>query len=60
MAFTSRRRIYIRREGVNGESKQNKKKKEEKPLGFSTLTKTDYEDVKKRYIVNQYTSFCLR
>ena len=52
MAFTSRRRIYIRRERVNGESKQNKKKKEEKPLGFSTMNKTKYEDVKKDTLSN--------
>ena len=57
MAFTSRRRIYIRREGVNGESKQNKKKKEEKPLGFSTLKKIEYEDAKRGHIAKQYILF---
>ena len=46
-------KVYsILREGAIGESKQNKKKKEEKPLGFSTLNKTDYEDVKKDTLSN--------
>ena len=54
-------KVYsILREGAIGESKQNKKKKEEKPLGFSTLNKTDYEDVKKERIVKNAFLFCLR
>ena len=54
---STRRRIYIRREGANGESKQNKKKKEEKPLGFSTLNKMKYEDAKRGHIAKQYILF---
>ena len=51
-------KVYsILREGAIGESKQNKKKKEEKPLGFSTLKKIEYEDAKRGHIAKQYILF---
>ncbi|MBO7150763.1 MAG: hypothetical protein J6V82_03330, partial [Clostridia bacterium] len=57
LSLATRRSIYIRREGANGKSKQNKIKTAEKPWFFNLKSKRDMKMLKRRHTAKQYTSF---